>query len=131
MEEFSLQQAISFHAFIAYCLLFITIIHLVSLLFIKDFIKIHKITWFLTPLFFGFLFILALSGISVLAMMKFSINLRVCFMIIFCFIFILEIIRVKKMRVARLNISIRKSYINFSRILNSFYVIFLMILLVV
>lgn len=131
MEEFSLQQAISFHTFVAYCLLFIIIIHLFSLLFIKDFVKIHKITWFLTPLFFGILFILALSGVSVLAMMKFSINLRIFFMIIFCFIFILEIIRVKKMRVARLKISTRNSYINFSRILNLFYIIFLIAILVI
>lgn len=123
MEEFSLQQAISFHGIMAYVLLFITLCNLFSSFFIKDFVKINKITWYLTPLFFGILFILALSGVSVLAMMKFSISIRVLLMIIFCFIFILEIIRVKKMRLARLNIDKRASYIKLSRILNLFYTI--------
>ncbi|RDU64668.1 hypothetical protein [Helicobacter sp. MIT 14-3879] len=130
MEAFSLKQAISFHIFINYSLLIIVCINLITLFFTKDFVKINKISFFLTPLLFGFLFIDILSGISVLAITKFKINIKIIFMIIASLIFLLEFLRIKKIRIARQDSNYLTSYIKVARILNIIYLLIILLFLV-
>ncbi len=124
MEALSLAQAISFHTMINIVLLIIIFINLVILSLTKDFVRIHKITWFITPLFFGILSINILSGFSIWAMIKFSFSIKILLMIGLSLVLIIaEIFRVKKMRLARLKIDFRNKYIYIARFLNLTYAI--------
>lgn len=122
MQEFALNQAIFFHAFINYLLLLIASINGIVLFSIKDFVKINKTSFILTPLFLGLLFINFLSGVSVWAMMKFAFSPKICLMILANFMFVFEIFRVKKLRLARQNPSIRHTYIKIARMVNFAYI---------
>ncbi len=130
MQEFALSQAISFHTIISYFLLAIAAINLIALFFLKDFVRINKLSWVFTPLFLGFLFIAFLSGMSVWAMMKFEFSIRVLLMIFANFAFILEILRVKKLRTARVNLNSRKDYVRFAKIANALYILIIAYFLV-
>lgn len=122
MQEFALNQAIFFHIFINYLLLFIAVINAILLFVFKDFVKINKISFIFTPLFLGLLFIDFLSGVSVFAMMKFAFSIKICLMILANFLFILEIIRVKKLRLARQIPQFRHKYIIYARVINIAYI---------
>lgn len=122
MQEFALNQAISFHAIINYALLLIAVINEIILFIIKDFVKINKFSFIFTPLFLGLLFIVFLSGISVWAMMKFEWSVKILLMIVANFMFILEIFRIKKLRLARVNFALRESYVYFAKMANIIYI---------
>lgn len=130
MQEFALSQAISFHIIISYFLLAIALINLIALFFMKDFVRINKLSWVFTPLFLGFLFIVFLSGISVWAMMKFEFNIKVLLMIVANFMFIIEILRIKRLRIARINPALRQSYVRFAQIANALYLAIILYFLV-
>ena len=121
MQEFALLQAISFHAIIGYLLFIIAFVNEITLFFIKDFVKINKLSFALTPLFLGLLFIAFLSGVSVWAMKGFEFSIKILLMIIANCMFVFEILRVKKLRIARANLTFRKSYIRFAKITNAIY----------
>ena len=121
MQEFALSQAISFHAMISYFLFAIAFVNEITLFFIKDFVKINKLSFALTPLFLGFLFIAFLSGVSVLAMKQFDWSFKIALMIVANFMFVIEIMRIKKLRIARANPLLRKSYVRFAKIANAIY----------
>lgn len=131
MQEFALNQAIFFHAFINYLLLLIASINGIVLFSIKDFVKINKTSFILTPLFLGLLFIDFLSGVSVWAMMKFAFSPKICLMILANFMFVFEIFRVKKLRLARQNPSIRHTYIKIARIVNLAYIAIILAFVVI
>lgn len=116
MQEFALNQAVSFHIFINYALLFISATHGILLFAFKDFVKINQTSFYLTPLFLGFLFIDFLSGVSLWAMMGFSFHIKILLMILANFMFIGEILRVKKLRKARQILRLRAEYVRFAKI---------------
>ncbi len=130
MQQFALNQAISFHIIIIYFLFAIALINLIALFFFKDFVRINKLSWVFTPLFLGFLFIAFLSGISVWAMMKFEFGAKIALMIVANFAFVVEILRVKKLRIARANPAFRKNYVRFAKIANAIYVAIILYFLV-
>ena len=122
MEALALSQAIGFHHAIGISLVIILVANL-GVLFLRDFYKVHKYMWYLTPLVFGILAIMLLSGFSIVAMNKFHINFMAYLMIfVNVLIIILEIMRIKKLRIARKNPSLVGRYITQSRI---FYTIYL------
>ena len=82
MQEFALSQAISFHAMISYFLFVIAFVNEITLFFIKDFVKINKLSFVFTPLFLGLLFIAFLSGVSVWAMKQFEFGFKILLMIV-------------------------------------------------
>lgn len=130
MQEFALSQATSFHAMIVYFLFAIAFVNEITLFFIKDFVKINKLSFALTPLFLGFLFIVFLSGVSVWAMNQFEFSFKILLMIVANFMFVIEIVRIKKLRKARANPSLRESYVKFARIANGFYLAIILYFLV-
>ena len=130
MQQFALSQAISFHIIIIYFLFAIALISLIALCFIKDFVRINKLSWVFTPLFLGFLFIAFLSGISVWAMMGFGFSARFLLMIVANFAFVVEILRIKKLRTARANPNARENYVRFAKIANMIYVAIILYFLV-
>lgn len=130
MQQFALSQAISFHIIIIYFLFAIALINLIALFFIKDFVRINKLSWVFTPLFLGFLFIAFLSGISVWAMMRFEFSAKILLMIVANFAFVVEILRIKKLRTARANPAFRKNYVRFAKIANAIYVAIILYFLV-
>ena len=122
MELFVLKQGVFFHKSINFLLIFIIFINLAFLLINKNFILLHKIMWFFTPLIFGILAILVLSGFSILAMSGFAFSFYIFSMIFISFaIVFLEIFRIKKLRIARAEPSKVKDYLRFSKILYSLY----------
>lgn len=132
MEALALQHAISLHKFIGFILIFIILANIFSLFIIKDFSKLHKLMWFLTPLFFGFLGIALLSGISILAMLKFDIKIIVYFMIFVNILIIgMEIYRINKLRYTRKNYHFQNKYIKISKILYISYFIAIFILFII
>lgn len=130
MQQFALSQAISFHIIIIYFLFAIALINLIALFFLKDFVRINKLSWVFTPLFLGFLFIAFLSGISVWAMMRFEFSAKILLMIVANFAFVVEILRIKKLRTARANPNARKNYVRFAKIANAIYVAIILYFLV-
>lgn len=130
MQQFALNQAISFHIIIIYFLFAIALINLITLFFLKDFGRINKLSWVFTPLFLGFLFIAFLSGISVWAMMRFEFGVKILLMIVANCAFVVEILRVKKLRIARANPNARKDYVRFAQIANVIYVAIILYFLV-
>ncbi|MGX2983018.1 hypothetical protein [Helicobacter sp. 23-1045] len=124
MQEFALNQAIFFHAFINYATLCIVAICGILLFCVKDFVKINKISFYATPLFCGFLFVDFLSGVSVWAMMGFAWSGKIALMILANFMFILEIVRIKILRKARQILRFRERYLKIARI---FYVVYALI----
>ena len=122
MELFVLKQGVFFHKSINFLLIFIIFINLAFLLINKNFILVLKIMWFFTPLIFGILAILVLSGFSILAMSGFTFSFYIFLMICVSFIIIfLEILRIKKLRIARVHPSKTTNYLRFSKILYSLY----------
>lgn len=121
MQEFALNQAIFFHIFINYALLFISVLHGILLFAFKDFVKINKTSFYLTPLFLGFLFIDFLSGISLWAMMGFEFSTKILLMILANFMFIGEILRVKTLRKARQILRFQAEYVRFAKIAHLLY----------
>lgn len=130
MQQFALSQAISFHIIIIYFLFAIALINLIALFFLKDFVRLNKLSWVFTPLFLGFLFIAFLSGISVWAMMRFEFSAKIMLMIVANFAFVVEILRIKKLRTARANPNVRKNYVRFAKIANAIYVAIILYFLV-
>lgn len=130
MQQFALNQAISFHIIIIYFLFAIALINLIALFFLKDFGRINKLSWVFTPLFLGFLFIAFLSGISVWAMMRFEFSAKILLMIVANFAFVVEILRIKKLRTARANPNARKDYVRFAKIANAIYIAIILYFLV-
>ena len=127
MELFVLKQGVFFHKSINFLLIFIIFINLAFLLINKNFILLHKVMWFFTPLIFGILSILILSGFSILAMSGFTFSFSIFLMICVSFIIIfLEILRIKKLRIVRTCKSKTNNYLRFSKILYALY--FLLIL---
>lgn len=117
MEAIALQHAIQFHYVIGVVLFAIIILN-ICILFIKDFYKVHKYMWYITPMFFGILSIMIISGFSILAMNKFDMSIKILIMIVINIIIIaLEIKRIKKLRIVRKKSSLVKQYIKQSRIL--------------
>lgn len=121
MQEFALNQAISFHIFINYALLFLSATHGILLFAFKDFVKINKTSFYLTPLFLGFLFIDFLSGISLWAMMGFIWSAKILLMILANFMFVGEILRVKMLRKARQILRFQAKYVRFAKIAHLLY----------
>lgn len=130
MQEFALLQAISFHTIMSYFLFAIAFMNEITLFFIKDFVKINKLSWAFTPLFCGFLFIVFLSGVSVWAMRQFSFNINILLMMAANLMFILEILRIKRLRIARIKPTLRQSYIQFAKIVNAIYLAIILYFLV-
>lgn len=129
MDLIVLNDAIYFHKIISFILLLLVISNLcVTLLFNKNFIILYKIIWFTTPLLFGILAIMLISGFSLLAMMKFNFSFIVFYMLfINILILILEIRRVKRIRFTMLNLSNIKSYIRYTIFLYVLYIVFILI----
>lgn len=121
MQEFALNQAISFHIFINYALLFLSATHGILLFAFKDFVKINKTSFYLTPLFLGFLFIDFLSGISLWAMMGFIWSAKILLMILANFMFVGEILRIKMLRKARQILRFQAKYVRFAKIAHLLY----------
>lgn len=121
MQEFALNQAISFHIFINYALLFLSATHGILLFAFKDFVKINKTSFYLTPLFLGFLFIDFLSGVSLWAMMGFIWSAKILLMIFANFMFVGEILRVKMLRKARQILRFQAKYVRFAKIAHLLY----------
>lgn len=121
MQEFALNQAISFHIFINYALLFLSATHGILLFAFKDFVKINKTSFYLTPLFLGFLFIDFLSGVSLWAMMGFIWSAKILLMILANFMFVGEILRVKMLRKARQILRFQAKYVRFAKIAHLLY----------
>ena len=134
MQEFALKQAISFHIIIIYFLFAIALINLIALIFMRNldkyFAQINRLSWVFTPLFLGLLFIAFLSGISIWAMIKFEWSAKIALMIVANFAFVVEILRIKKLRIARTNLALRKSYVRFAQIANALYVAIILYFLV-
>lgn len=131
-----LSSGIYFHKIINFALLFLVILNLgATLLFSKNFIFIHKVIWFTTPLLFGILAIMLISGFSLMAMTHFNFSLIVFYMFfINILIIILEVKRIKHMKLLlkkldfnAFNSSEVKPYIRYT---TSLYVLYIVLILV-
>lgn len=121
MSELAINQAIFFHKIINLFLIFLIFCNFFSTLFVRDFVRLNKILWFLNPLFFGFLGINLLSGISIWAM-QFYFSFEVIFMLISnIFIIASEIFCIKKLRRARAFTNSRNIFIKWNLALKSLY----------
>lgn len=129
MDLIVLNDGIFFHKIISIILLSLIIFNLLFLVFAsKKFILINKIMWYTTPIIFGLLAILLTSGLSLLSMMKFNINIFIAYMLfVNIVIIVLEIKRIKKIRKVRANVNLRDNYIKYAMLL--YHVYFLLILL--
>ncbi len=126
MEELAIQQAIFFHKIINFVLIAIASSKLLASIFVRNFMKYHKIIWYITPLFLGFLSISLFSIISILAMSKFEAHISLYFIITANIaIIICETIRISKLHHARQQIILRKEY---AKLVIIFYVIYVCLL---
>lgn len=112
-------DSIFFHAFFMY---FIPIPFLFNLYVLfsqnKGYVKINLKIWFVMPIIFFLVAVAFFSGIFVMAMNNFFINFSVILMVLYTlFIFIGEIIRVKKFKLAKTKEELMKSYIKFCKTL--------------
>ncbi|PAF52274.1 hypothetical protein [Helicobacter sp. 13S00477-4] len=111
-------DAIFFHAFFMYFMPLPFIINLYTLFTQKDYIKINRKIWFVMPMIFFLITVAFFSGIFVMAMQHFVIDSRVFLMIVgVLFIFIGEIFRIKKLKIAKTKESLMIKYLKYCKIL--------------
>lgn len=129
MEAIALKHAIQFHYTIGVILAAIILLN-IGILLIKDFYKVHKYMWYMTPMIFGILSIMMISGFSILAMNHFHINTSIILMVIINIaIIVFEIIRIKKLRIVRKKPSLINRYKLQSGFLYTSYLIAVLLML--
>lgn len=128
MELVALSDGVYFHRFINFSLLFLVTLNLVfTLFFHKRFFILHKIIWFTTPLLFGILAMMLISGLSLAAMMQFKFSFATIYMMATnIVILILEIKRVKKLRNVRAFPNKLTSYIKYTTLLYIAYILLIL-----
>lgn len=109
---------IFFHSFFMAFFPIPFVINLYTLFTYKTYQKVIIKIWFVMPIIFLLVAVGSLSGVFILASAQWYMNAEVLGMIIFMlFIFIGEIVRIKKLKLARTSEPLMLSYIRFCKIL--------------
>lgn len=111
-------DSVFFHTFFMYCMPIPFLLNLYTLFTQKNYSKIITKLWFVMILIFFLIAVASFSGIFVWAMNGFTLSYRIWLMIIVTFfIFLGEIWRIKKLKLARTQENLMISYINFAKLL--------------
>lgn len=109
---------IFFHAFFMAFFPIPFVINLYTLFTYKTYQKVIIKLWFVTPIIFLLVSIGSFTGVFILASFQWNVSLNALLMIIFMlFIFVGEMIRLKKLKLAKTNENLMLKYIKFCKIL--------------
>ncbi|PAF47799.1 hypothetical protein BKH46_02910 [Helicobacter sp. 12S02634-8] len=111
-------DSIFFHAFFMYFTPIPFLINLYTLFTQKNYARVNYKMWFVMPMVFFFVAVAFFSGIFVMAMQHFHIDMRIVAMIVVTiFIFIGEIVRIKRLKLAKTKETLMQEYLKFCKFL--------------
>ncbi|PAF49509.1 hypothetical protein BKH41_02255 [Helicobacter sp. 12S02232-10] len=111
-------DSVFFHSFFMYFMPIPFLINLYTLFAKKNYTQINRKIWFVMPMIFFLVAVAFFSGIFVMAMQHFHINAKIILMIVTTlFIFVGEIIRIKKLKISKTNEKLMQGYLKFCKIL--------------
>lgn len=123
MEEINMiakafNDSVFFHTFFMYFMPIPFIINLYALFNQRDYIKVNRKIWFVMPMIFFLIAVAFFTGIFVMAMTHFAISAKVILMIVVtAIIFIGEIVRIRKLKLAKTKEELMIAYLKFCKIL--------------
>ncbi|PAF44883.1 hypothetical protein BJI48_02425 [Helicobacter sp. 11S02596-1] len=118
MAAKAFNDSVFFHSFFMYFMPIPFLINLYALFTKKDYTAINRKIWFVMPMVFFLVAVAFFSGIFVMAMQYFFIDIKNALMIaVTLFIFIGEIIRVKKLKIAKTKQELMEAYLKFCKLL--------------
>lgn len=135
MEEINMiakafNDSVFFHSFFMYFMPIPFIINLYTLFNQRDYIRVNRKIWFVMPMIFFLVAVAFFTGIFLMAMGHFTLNARVIFMVVVtAIIFIGEIVRIRRLKVARTKEELMIAYLKFCKILYGIDLIFCLLLI--
>lgn len=135
MEEINMiakafNDSVFFHSFFMYFMPIPFIINLYALFSQRDYIRVNRKIWFVMPMIFFLVAVAFFTGIFLMAMGHFALNARVIFMVaVTTVIFIGEIVRIRRLKVAKTKEELMIAYLKFCKILYGVDLIFCLLLI--
>lgn len=123
MEEINMiakafNDSVFFHSFFMYFMPIPFIINLYTLFNQRDYIRVNRKIWFVMPMIFFLVAVAFFTGIFLVAMEHFAFSARVIFMVVVtAIIFIGEIVRIRRLKVAKTKEELMIAYLKFCKIL--------------
>lgn len=123
-------DSVFFHSFFMYFMPIPFIINLYTLFNQRDYIRVNRKIWFVMPMIFFLVAVAFFTGIFLMAMGHFALNIRVIFMVVVtAIIFIGEIVRIRRLKVAKTKEELMIAYLKFCKILYGADLIFCLLLI--
>lgn len=123
-------DSVFFHSFFMYFMPIPFIINLYALFSQRDYIRVNRKIWFVMPMIFFLVAVAFFTGIFLMAMGHFALNARVIFMVaVTAMIFIGEIVRIRRLKVAKTKEELMIAYLKFCKILYGVDLIFCLLLI--
>lgn len=123
-------DSVFFHSFFMYFMPIPFIINLYALFSQRDYIRVNRKIWFVMPMIFFLVAVAFFTGIFLMAMGHFALNARVIFMVaVTTVIFIGEIVRIRRLKVAKTKEELMIAYLKFCKILYGVDLIFCLLLI--
>lgn len=111
-------DSVFFHSFFMYFMPIPFIINLYTLFNQRDYIRVNRKIWFVMPMIFFLVAVAFFTGIFLVAMEHFAFSARVIFMVVVtAIIFIGEIVRIRRLKVAKTKEELMIAYLKFCKIL--------------
>lgn len=123
MEEINMiakafNDSVFFHSFFMYFMPIPFIINLYTLFNQRDYIRVNRKIWFVMPMIFFLVAVAFFTGIFLVAMEHFAFSARVIFMVVVtAIIFIGEIVRIRRLKIAKTKEELMIAYLKFCKIL--------------
>ncbi|PAF53696.1 hypothetical protein BKH42_04145 [Helicobacter sp. 13S00482-2] len=123
MEEVNMiakafNDSVFFHSFFMYFMPVPFIINLYTLFNQKEYIRVNRKIWFVMPIIFFLIAVAFFTGIFLLAMGHFIIDAKIIMMIVVTlFIFLGEIFRIRRLKIAKTKEEFMISYLKICKIL--------------
>lgn len=111
-------DSVFFHSFFMYFMPIPFIINLYTLFNQRDYIRVNRKIWFVMPMIFFLVAVAFFTGIFLVAMEHFAFSARVIFMVVVtAIIFIGEIVRIRRLKIAKTKEELMIAYLKFCKIL--------------
>lgn len=111
-------DSVFFHSFFMYFMPIPFIINLYALFNQKDYIRVNRKIWFVMPMIFFLVAVASFTGIFLMAMEHFALNAKIIFMaVVTAIIFVGEIVRIRRLKVAKTKEELMIAYLKFCKIL--------------
>ncbi|MDO7253247.1 hypothetical protein [Helicobacter cappadocius] len=111
-------DSVFFHSFFMYFMPVPFIINLYTLFNQRDYVRVNRKIWFVMPIIFFLIAVAFFTGIFLMAMGHFMFNAKVILMVIATVvIFVGEIVRIKRLKIAKTKEEFMIAYLKFCKVL--------------